>query len=47
MDIKSFLYEYCSKSRIEPKLDVRQTGKNLNIAHGPIHPAGINDNLEL
>ncbi|KAH8338766.1 hypothetical protein KR074_004162, partial [Drosophila pseudoananassae] len=26
MDIKSFLYEYCSKSRQEPKLDVRQTG---------------------
>lgn len=47
MDIKSFLYEYCSKSRIEPKLDVRQTGKSLNIAFGPIHPAGINDIFQL
>ncbi|XP_016995644.2 dosage compensation regulator mle isoform X1 [Drosophila takahashii] len=26
MDIKSFLYEFCAKSRIEPKFDVRQTG---------------------
>ncbi|KAH8277710.1 hypothetical protein KR018_003980 [Drosophila ironensis] len=26
MDIKSFLFEYCSKSRVEPKLEVRQTG---------------------
>ncbi|XP_017017608.1 dosage compensation regulator mle isoform X1 [Drosophila kikkawai] len=26
MDIKSFLYEFCAKSRIEPKFEVRQTG---------------------
>ncbi|XP_039502239.1 dosage compensation regulator isoform X1 [Drosophila santomea] len=26
MDIKSFLYEFCAKSRIEPKFDIRQTG---------------------
>ncbi|XP_052841456.1 dosage compensation regulator-like isoform X1 [Drosophila gunungcola] len=26
MDIKSFLYEFCAKSRVEPKFDVRQTG---------------------
>nr|ABV48877.1 maleless [Drosophila simulans] len=26
MDIKSFLYQFCAKSQIEPKLDIRQTG---------------------
>ncbi|KAH8389920.1 hypothetical protein KR200_003975 [Drosophila serrata] len=26
MDIKSFLYEFCAKSRLEPKFEVRQTG---------------------
>ncbi|SPP75832.1 dosage compensation regulator isoform X1 [Drosophila guanche] len=26
MDIKSFLFQFCAKTRTEPKLDVRQTG---------------------